>query len=142
MATKRYFTEEEKSELLSNPYTARITDCKVYYTLAFKKFALQEITKPGMTAAKVFAKAGYRSGLFPPNVMRYTIRKIQSEASSEAGLQETKAASKSPARKKHSETEFRELEQRVKVLEQQIEFLKKSQHIRKTGQIIPPPSSN
>lgn len=141
MAEIRHFTPEEQAELLNNPYTARITECRVYFTLAFKQFVLNEIDKPNMTARKVFANAGYREELFTPNVRRYIIQSIRKEASSEKGLQEPKVAPKNNVRKKHSETEFKELEQRVKVLEQQIEFLKKSQHLKKTGQLIPPSNS-
>jgi len=43
MATIHHFSPEEQAELLNNPYTARVTECRVYFTLAFKK-SLAEIT--------------------------------------------------------------------------------------------------
>ena len=55
---------------------------------------------------------------------------------------EPEPVKKHTPRKKHSETELRELENRVKLLEQQVSFLKKSRHLRDTGQMIPPHSSS
>ena len=141
MATIHHFSPEEQAELLNNPYTARVTECRVYFTLAFKKFVIQTSQDSHITARQIFAKAGYRNGLFTSAVMRYIVRSIKEEAASESGLKEPKIAPKSNVKKKRSETEFRELEHRVKVLEQQIDFLKKRQHLRKTGQMILPPNS-
>lgn len=64
------------------------------------------------------------------------------EAETPEGLREPARPKKSSAKKKHSETEFRELEKRVQLLEQQIEFLKKSRHLQETGQLIPPRNSS
>ena len=55
-----HFTDEEKAELLSNPFTFQVTDCKITFTLAFKQLVLDQINKPGMSAAKILQKAGYR----------------------------------------------------------------------------------
>lgn len=143
MAEIRHFTDEEKAEYLNNPYTAKVTDCRVFFTLAFKQFVLKEIDKPGMTAEKVFAKAGYRKEIFTPNVRRYIIQMIRKEAASPEGLQEPPPAPKEKCvRKKHHETEFRELQERVSILEQQIEFLKKSRHLRETGKTASLPSTS
>ena len=60
MSSRHHYTEAEKAELLSNPYTFRVTDTSIRFTLAFKKFVLENIDKPGMTSVKVFEAAGYR----------------------------------------------------------------------------------
>ena len=54
MAQKNHYTDEQKAELLSNPYTVRVTDCKATFSLAFKQLVISNIDKPGMTASKVF----------------------------------------------------------------------------------------
>lgn len=131
MARRRYFTDEEKAELLSNPYTARLTSCKVVFTLAFKQFVINHINDPGMTARKLFQLAGYSDSLFSPGVRRYIVSSIREEASSAKGLQEPSKGRSGSVKKKHSETEFRELQERVLILEQQINFLKKSQQLKK-----------
>lgn len=130
MSEKHYFTEEQKSELLSNPYTARVSNCKVIFTLAFKQLVIDNIDKPGMTAAKVFDLAGYSENLFSPEVRRYVVKHIREEAASPDGLKEPKEIRLSVPRKKHSETEFKELQERVSILEQQVNFLKKVSYSR------------
>lgn len=137
MRHTHHFTDEEKAELLSNPYTFRVSDCKVVFTLAFKRFVLSEIDKPGMSSAKVFQKAGYRLALFSERRRLYIIRRIRKEAASEEGLQEPKPARKDTPAKKQASAQIRELEERIQILEQQIDFLKKSRHLRETGMMPP-----
>lgn len=142
MAKPHYFTEEQKAELLSNPYTSRISDCRVYFSLAFKQLVMENIDKEGMSSRAVFRLAGYRDDLFSHDYKKHIVKRIRKEAASPEGLREPAPPKKQSPRKKHSETEFRELEKRVQLLEQQIDFLKKSRHLRDTGQMIPPHSSS
>ena len=141
MAKSLSFTEEKRAELLSNPYTSRVSDCRVYFSLAFKQLVMENIDKEDMTARKVFRLAGYRDELFTSDYRKRAVQRIRKESVSPEGLREPKTAKKYAAKKKRNETEFRELENRVKILEQQVEFLKKSRHLKDTGQIIPPRSS-
>ena len=137
-----HFTDEEKAELLSNPYTFHVSDCKIVFTLAFKQFVLREIDKPGMNATKVFQKAGYRLELFPDYKRRYAVKQIRKEAASEKGLQKPKPVrEKTLTKKKHASTQIKDLELRVRILEQQIDFLKKSRHLRETG-VLPPDNTD
>lgn len=142
MAQRNHYTDEQKAELLSNPYTVRVTDCKVTFSLAFKQFVISNIDKPGMTASKVFQLAGYSDKFFTPNVCRYVIRAIREEAASPEGLQEPAKVREYTHRKKHSETEFRELQERVSILEQQVNFLKKSQFVKKQKHLKPPDNTD
>lgn len=136
MANSRRFTEEEKIELLSNPYTARVSDSRVYFTLAFKKFVLESLGKPGMTHRKIFIEAGYRDGIFSRYTIKAYVNRFRAEAASPEGLKEPRPAKSTKHRKKHTETEFKELTERVRLLEQQIEFLKKTQHIKANKRLI------
>ena len=142
MPQKHYFTEEEKAELLSNPYTSYLSACRVFYSRAFKQLVIDNINKKGMTSTKVFRLAGYRDDLFSHTYRKRIVKRIRMEAESPEGLQEPVPPKKKPVKKKHIDTEFRELEKRVQILEQQLEFLKKSQHLRETGQLIPPRNSS
>ena len=142
MAAKHHFTDEERAELLANPYTARITECSVIFTLAFKQLVMDNIDLPGMDSRKVFRLAGYSDSLFTPNVRRYIVKAIRKEAASEKGLQEPPPGKSYTHRKKRSETEFRELQERVTVLEQQISFLKKSQLLKKQDRSMRPDNSS
>ena len=141
MSTKHHFTDEERAELLSNPYTARITDCSVTFTLAFKQLVMDNIDVPGMTARKVFQLAGYRDGLFSPGTMRYVVASIRKEAASEKGLQEPKPVKSRIPGKKRSGADLRELQERVTILEQQVSFLKKSQLLKKQDRLKRPDNS-
>ena len=142
MSTKRPFTDDERAELLSSPYVARITDHRVYFTRSFKQFVMDHIDRPGMTAAKVFRLAGFSENLFSIKVKRNTVAAIRREAASEEGLREAPVPKSPPKRKKHSETEFRELQKRVTILEQQISFLKKSQLLKKQDQSMRPDNTS
>ena len=137
MRHTHHFTDEERAELLSNPYTFRVTECNVVFTLAFKRFVLSEIDKPGMSSTKVFQKAGYRLELFSGHRRRHLVQRIRKEAASEEGLQEPKPVRKNTPVKKHASTQIKELEERIQILEQQIDFLKKSRHLRETGMMPP-----
>ena len=142
MAKARYYTDEQKAELLSNPYTSRVSDCRVFFSLAFKQLVIDNIDKEGMSSTAVFRLAGYSDDMFNHDFKKHIVRQIRKEAASPDGLREPEPVKKHTPRKKHSETESRELENRVKLLEQQVSFLKKSRHLRDTGQMIPPHSSS
>ena len=132
-----YYTDEEKAELLSNPFTAQVSDCRVTFTLPFKKFLLKELDKPGMTLRQAFRNAGYRDEFFSPRVRESAARHFREEAASPQGLQEPRLRKESKVNKKHQQTQIQEMEQRIRKLEQQIEFLKKSRHLRETGTLPP-----
>ena len=132
-----YFTDEEKAELLSNPFTAYVTDTRVRFTLAFKKFLLKELDKPGMTLRQAFRNAGYRDELLSPRVRELAARRFREEAASPQGLKEPAPHKENQSDKKHQQTQIREMELRIRKLEQQIEFLKKSRHLREHGTMPP-----
>lgn len=132
----RHYTDEEKAEILSNPYTARVTDCRVTYTLAFKQLVMENIDKPGMTARKVFQMAGYRDRLFEGRIMRYVVHQIRREAQSAEGLREPAIPKREHVKKKRPETEYKELLDRIELLEQQIRFLKKSQFLKDQDRLM------
>lgn len=140
--TRNAFTEQEKMELRNNPYTFRVTDYKIVFTLAFKEFVLSEIDKPLMNSTKVFLKAGYPPGLIPKRTMQYTVAQIRKEAASKEGLREPKPPKAASRKKNDSSSELEELKHRVQILEQQIDFLKKTEHVKKTGQIPLPRDSS
>ena len=130
MPSKHFFTDKEKTEILSNPYTARMTNCRVYFTLEFKRLVMDNVDKPGMTSTKIFRLAGYDDKLFTTKLRLYNIKKIVAESKSPEGLQEANPPKEYSALKKHISTEVKDLQDRVKLLEQQVEFLKKSQHLK------------
>lgn len=141
MNPMHHYSDKEKAELLINPYTCRVTDCKVVFNLEFKLLVINNIDKPGMTARKVFKLAGYRDELFSLKSMENTVKSIRKEASSAEGLKEPAPLKKTPPKKKTAESEIKELQNRLILLEQQIEFLKKSQFLKKQNQSVKSNSS-
>lgn len=132
MSRKVPFTEEERIELLSNPFTARITSQSVIFTLAFKKYVLEQLERPGMNSKKIFEKAGYRDELVSKYARHKAIKRFLEEAASPDGLQEPKPIKQQRAKKSalKDDPELEALKKRVVVLEQQLRFLKKSQMLR------------
>lgn len=137
MRNTRYYTPQEKIELEANPYTFRVTDTRVYYTLAFKKYLLASVKKPGMTVKRVFENAGYRPGLITENAMHRTLARFRREAESEEGLQDPTPLKKSSKSTDSKDSQIKDLEQRIVILEQQLDFLKKTRHLELTGELPP-----
>lgn len=133
---RRYYTDEEKTEILANPYTFRMTDTQVFFTLEFKKMVVKE-KRNGLINSKIFEKAGYDKDFFTVDVRNSVVRKILAENNSKQGLVEPKLPkyTRSNSKKKHRATEVKELEARVDKLEKMIEFLKKTQFVDKKGRI-------
>ena len=94
MAKSLSFTEEKRADLLSNPYTSRVSDCRVYFSLAFKQLVMENIDKEDMTARKVFRLAGYRDELFTSDYRKRAVQRIRKESTSPEGLREPKTAKK------------------------------------------------
>ena len=138
--SKTYFTPEQEAELRSNPYTAYVNNNKVKFTLALKKLVVENVNKPGMTTRKCFAMAGYNTDLFPYEFFHAKLNQIRREAASPGGLKEP-VIPKPKKPKRHGEAEYKALEKRIEMLEQEMEFLKKSQFIKRTGK-MPPTSTS
>lgn len=131
---RRYYTDNEKTEILANPYTFRMTDTQVFFTLEFKKFVVKE-KQNGLSNRKIFEKAGYDNDFFSVDVRDGVVKRILTEYNSEEGLRapQNPKYARTIAKKKHRETEIKELEARVDKLEKMIEFLKKTQFVDKHG---------
>lgn len=139
---RHLYTEAELTEIRSNPFTFSASPGKVVFTLAFKKFVLQNVDKPRMTIKKVFAMAGYPEYLFSQVSRERMVARFRKEAASPQGLQEPVAPKTPSTSKKRTTTEVKELQERVTILEQQLNFLKKSQWLKNQNHLKPPNSSN
>lgn len=134
------FTQNQMDLLMSNPFTAKVSPHRILFTLEFKRFAMDEINKPGMTANKVFKKAGYDVDIIGRERVKSSMAAIKREAASPYGLQEPKEGTREQMlqrrlrediTQKHTKTALKDLNERVIHLEQQIEFLKKISHLDK-----------
>ncbi len=57
--TRRKFTEDEIRILAKNPYTSRVTDTTIRFTLAFKEEFLRRY-KEGLSPKQIVQDLGYR----------------------------------------------------------------------------------
>ena len=87
---RRYYTDNEKTEILANPYTFRMTDTQVFFTLEFKKFVVKE-KQNGLSNRKIFEKAGYDNDFFSVDVRDGVVKRILTEYNSEEGLRDHKS---------------------------------------------------
>ena len=137
--TKQRFTQEEIEILRQNPYVVSVCATRITYSLEFKKFAIEQADK-GMKSPKIFAAAGFEPEMLGRPRMYAALKTFKLEAASPEGLREPRCRSreekladfaKEDLSKKQTQTAIRELQDKIVSLEQQIEFLKKTQSLRK-----------
>lgn len=135
MSTNKKFTEQEMILLRANSNIASVSPCKLAYTLAFKKHAIEQATLSGMTAVKIFEQAGLPLDVLGKSRITAAMKMFKREAASPEGLHEPRGKSKEvrmaafakdDLAKKQTKVAIRELQEKVVHLEQQIEFLKKT----------------
>lgn len=133
--TNKKFTQEEMNIISQNPYVVNVSPSKITYSLAFKKFALEQ-ARLGLKSTQIFPKAGFDPEILGHSRMIAALKSFKREESSPEGLREHKGKSredrlaafaKEDFEKKHTKVALRELQKKVVHLEQQIEFLKKIQ---------------
>lgn len=133
--TNKKFTQEEMDILRKNPYVVSVCPTKITYSLAFKKFALEQ-AQQGFKSTQIFPKAGFDPEMLGKPRMIAALKQIKREAASPEGLREPKGKSreerlaafaKENYEKKQTKVAIRELQKKIVHLEQQIEFLKKIQ---------------
>lgn len=142
MAQKRKpsYTPEQVTELNANPYTHKATPYTVSFTLAFKEFFLEQVKVPGMTSRKIMKAAGYDPNIFPKGTLDKIRSGILAQAASPEGLkpprglssaEKTAAFAAKDLAKQEEAKSIKELQERVVKLEVEIEFLKKTQRLRR-----------
>ena len=137
--TNKRFTPEEIEIIRQNPYVVSVCSTKITYSLAFKKFAIDQ-AQMGLSSPQIFLMAGFDPEILGKPRIYAALKVFKSEAASPEGLREPRGKSreerlaahaKENLAKKQTKTAIRELQDRVNHLEQQIEFLKKIQSLRK-----------
>lgn len=133
---KKTFTQTELQLLQQNPFTADVCPTHLYYTMAFKEYALKEAAK-GETSVHIFAKAGYDPEVLGKSRIYAAMKSFKAEAASPQGLHESRhsreakleALAQEDLAKAKTSKAIKKLQEQVMHLEQQIEFLKKIQSI-------------
>lgn len=133
MSKKIPYTQEQIQTLLQNKYTHSVTENRLVFTLEFKQFFVEQV-KQGKSTPAIIKEAGYDISLFNRDTIDSLRKRILTEASSEKGLQPPKGLSaeeriaafeKKNLDKQRTETSIKEMQERIVLLEKQVEFLKK-----------------
>ena len=88
MSTKKKFTPEEIKHLRANPYTLRVTEDTISYTLAFKE-AFWELSLQGYTGKAAFRKLGYNTQVLGFERIHNTTKRIRQAGKSMEGFRES-----------------------------------------------------
>ena len=127
MSKQTPFTLEQKIALEANPFTLQVTDYKIWFTIAFKQYMIEERTKNHTKWKDIFRKAGYDPDVLGKTRIDYITKAVLKEAASPEGLHETISQKSAKKVSDHQQlrTAIRELQSEVTRLNQQVEFLKK-----------------
>lgn len=132
MGNRKEFTPAEIEILQKNPYTKRITQKSISYTLAFKK-AFWELSLNGYSGTAAFRELGYDVNILGFERIHNTTKRIRRAAQTPGGLQERRHGvrihkgdleSADLTRLSQQETTKR-LQHEIVYLQQQMAFLKK-----------------
>ena len=133
MSTKRKFTPEEIKNLKANPYTLRVTEDRISYTLAFKE-EFWKLSLQGYTGTAAFRKLGYNTEVIGFERIHNTTKRIRRDAQSIGGLHEENSGgvyinrsrkSKTDSAESQAEEATKRMQKEIVCLQQQMAFLKK-----------------
>ena len=130
------YTEEQIAILASNPYTRSVSAYRISFTVEFKRYLLKERERTGHPWKEIFIKAGYGPELLDKRHRDGIIREVRAQAASPQGLHAPASKQKgTPSEKEQLRKSVRELKDEVEILNQKIEFLKKTLMIRKQQEL-------
>lgn len=133
MATKKKFTPEEIKNLKANPYTLRVTEDTISYTLAFKE-AFWDLSLQGYTAAAAFRKLGYNTEVLGFERIHNTSKRLRRAGKSAEGFREGAPGGIRIKSEQEQQTDFAgkpsgeaamRMQKEIVCLQQQMAFLKK-----------------
>ena len=133
MSTKKKFTPEEIKHLRANPYTLRVTEDTISYTLAFKE-AFWELSLQGYTGTAAFRKLGYNTQILGFERIHNTTKRIRQAGKSMEGFRESNLRGMRIKSDWKERTDFaggesgeaaKRMQREIVCLQQQMAFLKK-----------------
>lgn len=133
MSTKKKFRPEEVEELRANPYTEKVSEEQISFTLAFKE-AFWRLSVEGCTGNMAFRKLGYDPEVLGFERVHNITKRIRHAAKTPEGIQGVSKSRMRISKEHFSDADLekmsrRESEQRLQreivYLQQQMAFLKK-----------------
>lgn len=126
MATKKKFTPEEIKNLKANPYTLRVTENTISYTLAFNE-AFWALSVQGYTGPAAFRKPGYNAETLGFERIHNTTKRLRQAESSAAGFYDGTRGGLRIKGEQQADlpNEAARMQREIVCLQQQMAFLKK-----------------
>lgn len=129
MSTRKKFTPAEVEELRTNPYTEKVTETQISFTLAFKE-AFWRLSMEGCTGNMAFRRLGYDPEVLGFERVHNITKRIRRAARTPEGIQGRKKSRMQISKEHFSHAELekmsRESEQRLQneivYLQQQMTF--------------------
>jgi transposase len=124
---KNYFTEEQQSELRTNPYIQKVSAKSITYTKEFKE-KFQEEYRDGKLPSQILSNMGIDHQVLGKRRKDGLVAKLKIYELRLEGFEDTrKNNSGRPATKQLTDVEkIKRLEQKITYLKQENEFLKKN----------------
>ncbi|WP_295130491.1 HTH domain-containing protein [uncultured Catenibacterium sp.] len=127
-----YFSDEQVKELEKNPYVKKVSAKSITYSEEFKELFWIDLQN-GMMPGNIFRKYGFDPRMLGPlrtNNFTYRVRK---EAAREEGFKDTRSTNSGrPSTKDLTiEEQLERLKQKNKILQQEIDFLKRVRFINR-----------
>ncbi len=136
MSKQPVYTQEEIAILASNPFTRSVNENRLSFTVEFKQFLLDERKRTGEPWKEIFRQAGYDPELFGKQRMDAMVRQIRQQAASPKGLRAPSGKPvKAVSEKAQLRRSVRDLQEQIEILEQKIEFLKKTMAIDRSQEL-------
>ena len=133
MSIRKKFTPAEVEELRANPYTEKVTERQISFTLAFKE-AFWRLSVEGCTGNMALRKLGYDPEILGFERVHNITKRIRSAARTPEGIRGAKKSRMRISREQFSQAELekmsrreseRRLQNEIVYLQQQMAFLKK-----------------
>ena len=133
MSTRKKFTPAEVEQLRANPYTEKVTEIQISFTLAFKE-AFWRLSVEGCTGNMALRKLGYDPEILGFERVHNITKRIRSAARAPEGIRGAKKSRMRISREQFSQAELekmsrreseRRLQNEIVYLQQQMAFLKK-----------------
>ena len=133
MSIRKKFTPAEVEELRANPYTEKVTERQISFTLAFKE-AFWRLSVEGCTGNMALRKLGYDPEILGFERVHNITKRIRSAARAPEGIRGVKKSRMRISKEQFSQAELekmsrreseRRLQNEIVYLQQQMAFLKK-----------------
>lgn len=127
-----YFTDEQVEELKMNPYVANVTNKYINYTEEFKELFLADYQN-GIPSILIFQKYGFDPKILGSKRRRNFVYQLKKQSKRSEGFKDTRKYNSGRPRVKDLtvEEKLERAEQKIKILSQENDFLKRVRFINK-----------